>query len=265
MRRFIAKFRALLHAAWAEALVYRAQIFIWAITGVLPLVMLAVWRSLAAGSSIGGYSGDDFVAYYIGAIVLRQITGVWIIWDLERAIRLGELSPHLLRPAHPLLRYLALALCDKPLRLMFGLPLLAAAALIYPGAFHYPGTLSVVALPLAVVLAFIIYFCMQCSIGLLGFWLTQTLALQDFWFGIYALASGYLLPLDLFPPGLAAALRLLPFRALLSFPLDLMLGRLSPPQIAEGLLLQVFWAAAFVGLLGWLWRTGIRRYSAVGA
>lgn len=261
----MAKFRALLHAAWAEALVYRAQVFIWTLTGVLPLVMLAVWRSLAAGSTIGGYSGDDFAAYFIGAIVLRQLTGVWVIWDLERAIRLGELSPHLLRPAHPLLRFLALALCDKPLRLLIGLPLIGMALAFFPGAVRYPGALSLAVLPVALALAFCLYFCMQCCIGALAFWLTQVLAIQDFWFGIYALASGYLVPLDLFPPALAGVLRVLPFRALLSFPLALLLGRLQPAAIAEGLLLQLAWAAFFFGLLQLLWRRGVRQYSAVGA
>lgn len=259
------KFRALLHAAWAEALVYRAQVLIWALTSCLPLVMLAVWRSLAGNGTIGGYSGDDFVAYFIGAVVVRHLTGCWIIWDMEADIRLGQLSPHLLRPAHPLLRYLALSLSDKPLRLVISIPIIVIALLVFPGALPHPGALSLALFPISVLLAFVIYFCMQSCIGTLTFWLNQVLAIQDFWFGIYALTSGYLVPLDLFPSWLTGVLYVLPFRFLLSFPLDLLLGRLDTFGMLQGLLLQIVWAVAFVLLLRTLWRRGIKQYSAVGA
>jgi ABC-2 type transport system permease protein len=102
-------------------------------------------------------------------------------------------------------------------------------------------------------------------IGLLSFWWTQVLAVQDFWFGIYALCSGYLVPLDLFPPQITQVIAILPFRAMLSFPLDLLLGRLDPPAIAVGLAHQVIWALVFFGLMQILWTRGLRRYGAVGA
>lgn len=264
-KAMLAKFAVLLRTAWSEALAYRGQLLIWVLTGALPLVMLAVWRTLAANGPVGGYSGDEFVAYYVGALAVRQLTGVWIIWNMEREIRLGELSPHLLRPYHPLLRYLAMGLSDKPLRLLMVGPVCAVALLLAPGALPRPDALSLAVLPLAIVLAFLIYFCNQCCTGLLSFWWTQVLALQDFWFGLYSLASGYLVPLDLFPPAVRRVLDLLPFRAMLSFPLDLLLGRLSPPEIAEGLALQLFWLAAFFALMQLLWRRGLRRYGAVGA
>jgi ABC-2 type transport system permease protein len=259
------KFAVLLRASWSDALAYRAELLIWVLTGVLPLVMLAVWRNLAGPAGIGGYTGAEFVTYYVGALTIRQLTGVWIIWDMEREIRLGELSPHLLRPAHPLLRYLASALSDKPLRLALMLPIWGIALLIEPAAMPRPDPLSLAALPLAIVLAFAVYFCNQCCIGLLSFWWTQVLAVQDFWFGLYAFASGYLIPLDLLPAPVTRVLVLLPFRAMLGFPVDLLLGRLGPAAIAQGLALQLFWALAFFALMLLMWRRGLRRYSAVGA
>jgi len=259
------KFNVLLRAAWADALAYRGQVFIWMLTGVLPLVMLAVWRTVGGDGGVAGYSGDDFVAYYVGALAVRQITGVWVIWDIERDIRLGELSPHLLRPYNPLLRYLALALSDKPLRLVMVIPICLIALLLAPGALPRPDALSLAALALAIPLAFLVYFCNQCAVGLLSFWWTQVLALQDFWFGIYALASGYLVPLDLFPPQVTFFINLLPFRAMLAFPLELLLGRLGPAQIAIGLAHQLIWLTLLYGAMRLLWSRGLRRYGAVGA
>lgn len=259
------KFGVLLRVSWSDALAYRAELIIWVLTGVLPLVMLAVWRTLAGEGGVGGYSGADFVTYYVGALTVRQITGVWIIWDMEREIRLGELSPHLLRPYHPLARYLAQALSDKPLRLLMMAPIWGLALLFEPEAWPSPDALSLAALPAAIVLAFLIYFFSQCCIGLLSFWWTQVLAVQDFWFGFYSLASGYLVPLDLLPAPVTQVLMLLPFRAMLGFPLDLLLGRLGPAQIGQGLGLQLFWAAALFALMRLMWARGLRRYSAVGA
>lgn len=259
------KFGSILRVTWSDALAYRGELLIWVLTGALPLVMLAVWLSLGGEAGVGGYSGAEFVAYYVGALTVRQLTGVWVIWDMEREIRLGELSPQLLRPFSPLLRYLAMALSDKPLRLAMMVPIWAGALLLAPGALPQPDPLSLAALPFAIILAFFVYFCNQCCIGLLAFWWTQVLAVQDFWFGLYAFASGYLVPLDLLPAPVTQLLMLLPFRAMLGFPVDLLLGRLAPAEIAAGLGLQLFWGLALWALMQILWRRGLRRYGAVGA
>jgi ABC-2 type transport system permease protein len=259
------KFNILLRTAWIDALAYRGQLLIWVITGALPLVMLLVWRTLAGDGVIGGFSGDDFVAYFVGALMIRQLTGVWIIWDLEQDIRLGELSAQLLRPAPPLLRYLAWSLADKPLRLLMVLPIGLIAALIAPNAIPQPDPFSLLVLPLAIALAFLVYFCNQACIGLLAFWWTQVLAVQDLWFGFYSLASGYLVPIDLFPPQIITILNILPFRAMLGYPLDLLLGRLTREQIALGLLHQIAWLIVFVVVMQILWRRGLKRYGAFGA
>lgn len=261
----MAKFRVLLRAAWLDALAYRAEVVIWMLAGTFPLIMLAVWLPLVEEGALGSYTSGEFVAYYFGVLLVRQITGVWIVWDIEREIRLGELSPHLLRPAHPLLRYLAQAIADKPLRVGLTAALFAGAVLLVPGAAPRLAWFHLLALPPALLLAFALYFVMQTCTGLLAFWLTQVVAIQELWFGIYSLASGFTIPLDLFPPGVALVLRYLPFRSLLSFPLEILLGRIGPAAIGEGLLLQLGWFLLFFGLLRLLWQRGLRQYSAVGA
>jgi ABC-2 type transport system permease protein len=57
----------------------------------------------------------------------------------------------------------------------------------------------------------------------------------------------------------------LPFRWLVSFPVELMLGRVSPSEALAGLGLQLFWSMAIFALFSRLWKEGVKRYSAVGA
>src|SRR6185295_12847957 len=93
-----------------------------------------------------------------------------------------------------------------------------------------------------------ILFLMQYTIGLTGFWITRSLSVNDAWFFTYSLASGYLVPLDLFPPVVRDVLLFLPFRYTMSFPVELLTGRLPPGTIAQGILTQWIWVAAIYGL-----------------
>jgi ABC-2 type transport system permease protein len=72
-------------------------------------------------------------------------------------------------------------------------------------------------------------------------------------------------PLTLFPAPVQALAAALPFRWMLAFPVELLLGRLSPADAAIGLAVQASWLAGSLALLGVFWRTGLRKYTAVGA
>jgi ABC-2 type transport system permease protein len=58
---------------------------------------------------------------------------------------------------------------------------------------------------------------------------------------------------------------ILPFRWMLGFPVELLLGRLTPTEAVVGLGVQVLWVALAYVLMRLVWRAGIRLYSAVGA
>src|SRR5262245_28667339 len=106
-------YSALLRAYWMRALEYRGVIMIWILAGLLPLVMMMVWLTLSAAGPVAGYDSTTFVSYYLMVILVRRLTGVWIIWDMDREIRLGELSFYLLKPIHPIHHHLARIIAGK--------------------------------------------------------------------------------------------------------------------------------------------------------
>ena len=259
------KYLALLRRSIALTLEYRAGILIWMVVNVMPLVMLAVWYSLAEDGPIAGYSQTDFVSYYLLMTWVRQMTNVWVIWELDYEIRHGDLSVKLLHPLNPIHDYFAGHLSDKIFRFIVLLPLALLAWLIFPTV-HYdvtPGTLILFVVML--VAAYLIRFISQYTFGLLAFWVSEATTLNDIWFATSMMLGGVVAPLDLFPDQVRAIADYLPFRFMLSFPIEIVSGRLSPMDMAIGAALTLFWLGFFVALYRWLWAKGVKQFSAYGA
>jgi len=261
---WIKAYPALLKAYWARALEYRGQIIIWILSSVLPLIMMLVWLTISEQGAVAGYTPTGFISYFLMVALMRRLTGAWIIWDMDSDIRKGTLSPQLLKPIHPIHHLFARVLASKPLQAILVGPPIALAAILLGAQYD----LSPASLLLAALAAFgglLIEFFAQAIIGTSAFWITQATSLAEAWMLIRALLSGWLIPIDLFPPAVTHALSGLPFRYCLSFPIEITLGRLSFEQIGAGLAIQYAWAAAFIVLFRLMWKRGLRHYGAVGA
>lgn len=256
---------SLLRLSLASMLEYRASIFIWMLTNVMPLVMLAVWYSLAEGGPISGYSQVDFVSYYLLLAFVRQLTNAWVIWALDYGIRHGDLSIKLLYPLNPIHGYIADHLTDKILALSALIPLGLAAWLIFP-TIHYDLTpWNFVLFFVAMAAAWLIRFLSQFCIGLLGFWISESTTLNEIWYALSMMLGGIVAPLDLFPSQVQSIANYLPFRYMLSFPVEIVSGRLSLNDLVQGIASMIFWVLVTFGIYRWLWRKGITQFSAYGA
>ena len=98
--------QALLGSQYAYMLEYRAEIALWALSGVLPFIMLSVWSGSAARTGLG-LDGVALSRYFLSAFLVRQFSVVWVVYAFEEDALLGRLSPYLLQPLHPLWRYVA--------------------------------------------------------------------------------------------------------------------------------------------------------------
>ena len=261
----IHKYAALLRRAVGLMLEYRASIVIWMLTGIMPLVMLAVWYSLAEDGPIAGYSQNDFVSYYLLMLLVRQLTNVWVIWELDYEIRHGDLSVKLLHPINPIHEYIASHLADKVIRLWILVPLGIVAWLIFP-TIHYDLTpLTLALLLVALVAAWILRFLSQYCFGILAFWISEAITLNDIWFAGMLMLGGVVAPLDLFPAQVKVIADYLPFRFMLSFPVEIVSGRMTTSDLLIGLVMMTFWVVFFIVVYRWLWSKGIRQFSAFGA
>jgi ABC-2 type transport system permease protein len=71
-------------------------------------------------------------------------------------------------------------------------------------------------------------------------------------------------PLELFPPWVTALARWLPFRSMLGFPVELVTGLLTRPQVLAELAVQWAWIGGLGLLVHFAWRAGLRRFAAFG-
>jgi viologen exporter family transport system permease protein len=115
------------------------------------------------------------------------------------------------------------------------------------------------------VLAVALRFAIEWTLALAAFWITRVTAVNQLYYVAFLFLSGQAVPLLLLPGPVRTAAEWLPLYRTLGFPVELLLGRLSPYDAVAGIAAQIGWLAAVVVLLNWVWARGIRQYSAVGA
>jgi ABC-2 type transport system permease protein len=261
--RELKTFPTMLRIGFADLFAYRAQVVIWILTTTMPLIMYALWSTVAKEAPLGRFDEPTFAGYFLSTLVVRQLSSSWVVWELNEHIRTGGLSTTLLRPIHPLWFYAAENLGAIPFRLVIIVPLVAAAFLLFPSIRVSPTLLHIALYLWTTALAWVLTFGMQSMIGLLALYTQQSLSFQDAWFGLWALLSGYLIPLELMP-SVAVFAKWLPFRAMGSLPTEIILGLLDGPALMEGLLAQLAWVAIFFVVIRWSWKRGIERFEAYG-
>lgn len=254
----------LLRVGVAETVAYRAEFLVWILTTTLPLVMLALWTSVAAEAPFRSYTSADFVAYYLAGLIVRNLTGSWVAWQISEEIRMGVMSMRLLRPIHPFIAFAASHLAAIPFRTVVALPI-AVALLVSSGASALasePVQLALVVPSLA--LAWLITFGFLFGIGTLGFLFTKTMALLNLYFGLFSLFSGYLMPIPLLPPVIRQIAEYSPFRFMFSVPVELMTRSIEPAELVWLMCGQVAWTLVTIVAALWVWNRGVRHYEAVG-
>ncbi|MSP55430.1 MAG: ABC transporter permease [Myxococcales bacterium] len=253
--------------AVAGIVAYRAEMVIWILSATLPLVMLALWDAASAAGPLSGFGQAEFARYFAITMVVRQLTGSWVVWELNQAVRSGSLSPQLLRPVHPLVYNFFETLAAIPWRLVVLVPLLGALVawrpeilIVADGWFVPEGWRMALFLP-SVALAFAVAWLVQALFGMLAFWFEEAVGVFSVHFAIWSFFSGYIVPMALLPPAVAGAARWLPFYASLGVPVDVLLGTAGPVEVWA----QLGWVVALAVVGRVMWARGIRRYGAVGA
>jgi ABC-2 type transport system permease protein len=260
-------YRALFVAYFQQAAQYRVQFLLWLLFAIIrPIVFLAAWSAAAAaqGGVIGDYTIGDFAGYYVCLTLVGQLTMSWDVYDFELEVRQGKLAPKLLRPLHPLHYSIVDNIVYKLTTLPALIPVLALMAWTFHARFEtqpWHVAMFLVSVLLAAALRFVFGWFMAAF----AFWTTRIHAIMHLYDRIVFVFAGQIAPLSLLPAPLAVLSYALPFGYMLWAPAEILRGGPSFDQALLIVLGQAAWLV--VGSIGYVfvWRMGLRQFSAVGA
>lgn len=228
-----------------------------------PLIYMMVWVSAASSGTIAGYDKNAFVLYYLCLITINQMTYPTTHWSTAEAIQNGSISSALVRPVPLIYGAIGQEVAVKMVCMPFVAVVVGLLGFLFGVQISFTFVHLIAGLA-ALALALLIRFLLAYILSLLAFWTQQSGSLLSVNDTFIFLLGGQVAPLALFPEMLNHLANLLPYRYMISFPVEVLMGTLSREKMIQGFMMQLLWAAVFVLVHYLVNRYGQKKYSAVG-
>jgi ABC-2 type transport system permease protein len=266
------KYLKILRISLVERLAYRADFFLTTFFRFLPLfTTFLLWEAIYAGSrkeKIADFTRDNMIAYLLLVQISRMFSSMpGLATGIARDIRDGNLKKYLLQPIDMLWYLLSYRGAHKIAYIATTALPYAVLFLIFYRVFDgVPGWETWLAYFAALLLSFLIGFFFEACIGIAGFWLLEVTSFMYIVNIFTFFVSGQLFPLELLRdyPYVTETLEVLPFQYLAYFPAMVFLEKRQGTELLVGLLIEATWAIGLIVLARWLFRLGLRHYSAYG-
>jgi len=258
-----------------ERLVYRGDFALGTLMRFLPIVtQIFLWGAIFSavtapgegGTRIVGYSYHDFIAYYLLTMVSRAFSSMpGLASGIARDIRDGTVKKYLIQPIDMLQFLLLYRVAHKLVYYAVAIGPFVLVFYLCRGFFAgWPDGLTLLAYVASLVMAFLLGFFLEATIGMIGFWFLEVSSLLFVYMLFNFFFSGHMFPIDMLPGVWGTVVRIIPLQYLAYFPSAVFLGKITGADLAWGLLAQLFWVLFFVFASRLAFRRGVRRYSAFG-
>lgn len=221
---------------------------------VAPVLGLALWTAAVPGDT-------TISTYYLAILIVQLATVSFENHTLANGIYDGNISHDLLQPQPVVLPCLGQNLALRLLHLAVGLPAVIGLSIAMQVTLAPRDAL--LALP-ALVIAAALRFLFTFALASVAFWTHRAHAVVGFGELIIFLLGGSAIPLMYVPDPYRGLVEVLPFRAMLGFPAEIVSGSITGPAILTGYALQATWVAVAASVALIVWRAGVRRYTAIG-
>ena len=268
--RPLRKYGKILRVSLIERLSYRGDFFFSTLLRFFPMVTtILLWTAIYHGAqaeSLSGFSMREMIAYLLLVHISRMFSSMpGLAYGIARDIRDGSLKKYLLQPIDMISYLLSYRAAHKA-------AYIATSSLPYGLLFFlcrdyfdgWPDAPTLALYLVSLLLGFVVGFFFEASIGMLGFWFLEVSSWLYVINTLNFFVSGHMFPLDLLPPFWADLLKKLPFQYMAYFPAAVFLGKIRDEDLVHGLLAEAARAVVFIVFARWLFRLGLRRYSAYG-
>ncbi len=245
---------------------YRGQLLAWIIADIIKIVGLGfIW---VAAAEYNNYVEQSYVvSYYILLMFVSKFTADYTleygIWNILQ----GKFSNYLLKPYNYLIEYLGTNIGGNILRVILFLPAfgislyLANTYNLLIFSFNpYLLLLSVV----AIAIGFSINFLLANTVCLAAMLVKEMDGIRILYYNIASILSGEFIPIVFLPFLGKIAVELLPFRYTLSFPVEILLGKLNVYEVKMGFLYSLIWLILSYLTYKFAYSKAIKKYEAEG-
>ncbi len=252
---------------WEETLTYRFNFLMWRIrTVVILLSIYFLWHSvIPQGSTLFGYTQNMMLTY----ILLTSITNAFVTstrtYEIGDEINRGDLLNYLIKPINYFLYWFSKDIGDKAMNIIFSAAELTILFLIIkPPIFIQTNLVFVGFFIASISFAIVLYFFINILLGLIGFWSPEVWAPRFIFTIILGFFAGNYFPLDILPTPIFKIFEALPFSYLIYFPIKIYLGQVPIAEIIRGFLIMLLWTVIFFSSVLFVWKKGLKAYSAQG-
>ncbi len=255
---------------WRNILAYRMDFWINFIGSNVVQFIIAffIWKSIFTQqhlTQIKGMSFSMLIFYYVLAPLSYRATSGLMMRFMFDDIYNGGLNKYLLYP----LSYIKFKLITQYAKSSFFLIqffIVAGGYLFIFGApteanLSLPNTLLFI---LTTLLGSYLYFMLASIFEMISFWADNIWSIMVMLRFLTSLFSGLMIPLSLFPDWSQGILNILPFRYLLSYPLNIFLGKLNIIEIITGLIIMFLWSILLTYIVQIIWQRGSKQYTGIG-
>ena len=241
---------ALMRGAYMIGLVYRFG-FLFSIAGNLIYMSITYffWRSIYQNrETLRGLTFNETDIYVALGSAVFILLKTYVDWQMSFDIREGMVATYLIKPID-LQLYELFTSFGFFLMSLSAITLPTILLLIFVFRIEVPLGIGLAIFPFSLIFAYLLSFCLDYFIGLLGFYTESVWGLSITKEIIVTVLSGALIPLQFFPNGIQKILLWLPFQAIYYTPLTMVAQpNLGWETFLPMLGVQLFWVIALFTL-----------------
>jgi ABC-2 type transport system permease protein len=262
-------FWQVMRRSFRRALTYRVAMLAGLVTNLFfGLLRANILVALAAGGQVGsvsvGFDQQDIITYTALSQAVIMFLSIFGSYDLMQMVYRGEIANDLLKPLALLPFWLAQDLGRALASLLLrGITIMLIYRIFYQIATP-DNLLQWLATITSFALALLISFFFRLLVNLTAFWSPDARGIGRFAFGFSMFASGFLMPLEFFPPFIQQILAFTPFPAIVNTPIGIYLGAINGQALTEQLFLQLIWVLVLLVLAQMVLWQGSKRLVILG-
>ncbi len=259
----MSKYARLVYNSIAETLTYRTNLVVSFGVIAIPFIIAVIfWRGVFfANNSVANYSLKDIITYYFIVLFIQDFTYPALNYDIVMDIKSGRLNLLLIKPVNYFWYAFFLRLGSNIVYFSVVMFFLIIYALVF-NQFLLLTPDKIPVFLLSFLLSYILGRLISFFFSIFVLFLENYMGLESFVNFIVPIFSGILLPVNLLPGLLYKISSYLPLRLLVSYPVEMYLGK---ENLNIGIIYSYFfWIVLFALIDIFVWREGLKKYRAVG-